>query len=78
MAVTIAVMTLSACAGKPDGESLVNGNQTLCADPRLEACTMEYLPVCARLGSGEVRTYSNACGACTDPEVVEHSPGACE
>ncbi len=49
---------------------------------------MDYTPVCATRESG-IRcvstpckstvkaTYANACGACSDPRVQYHQPGAC-
>ena len=51
---------------------------TACAVPRPEACTMEYIPVCGHLYSGERKTYPNACSACADPDVSGRDPGACE
>ena len=51
---------------------------TSCAVPRPQACTMEYIPVCGHLYSGERKTYSNACAACSDSEVSGRHPGACK
>ena len=51
---------------------------TACAEPRSQACTMEYIPVCGHLFSGERKTYSNACSACADSEVFGRHTGACE
>ena len=61
---------------------------TACADPRPEACTMDYRPVCATRDTGvrcitapcpstETKTFSNGCTACSDPKVLQHVPGAC-
>ncbi len=52
------------------------------------ACTMDYTPVCAQVDNGircikapcpstGNKTYSNACGACSDPNVIGYTPGAC-
>jgi hypothetical protein len=41
-------------------------------------CTMQYDPVCARLGSGDAiewKSYSNGCTACGNPEVDAYRPG---
>ncbi len=61
---------------------------TLCTDPRPQVCTMDYRPVCATRDTGircvttpcpsaEKRTYSNGCGACSDPKVSGYVPEAC-
>jgi hypothetical protein len=65
----------------PDAEPSAAGSDpslTLCAEPRPEACTREYLPVCARLQGGDSKTYGNACDACADPSVMGHRPGPCD
>lgn len=49
-----------------------------CPDPRPQVCTREYRPVCAQLQGGSLKTYSNGCSACTDPEVTGYHDGACE
>jgi alkaline phosphatase D len=49
-----------------------------CPDPRPQVCTREYRPVCAQLQDGSLKTYSNGCSACTDPEVTGYHDGACE
>jgi hypothetical protein len=51
---------------------------TSCAEPRLQACTREYIPVCGHLYNGERKTYPNACTACADSEVSGRHPGPCE
>lgn len=48
-----------------------------CTDPRPEACTMDYRPVCATLGDGSEKTYSNGCSACSDPQVGHYREGEC-
>jgi hypothetical protein len=50
---------------------------TICTEPRREACTRIYLPVCATRRDGTRRTYGNACTACADPDVVSHVRGPC-
>ena len=51
---------------------------TACAEPRPQACTMEYIPVCGHRYDGERKTYPNACSACSDPDVAGRDPGPCE
>lgn len=48
-----------------------------CADPRPQMCTKDYRPACGQLRDGSRKTYSNACTACTDPQVVAQGAGAC-
>ncbi len=49
----------------------------LCEEPRPQACTREYNPVCATLKDGGTRTGSTGCTSCSDPEVVGYKMGAC-
>jgi hypothetical protein len=51
---------------------------TSCAEPRFQACTMEYIPVCGHRYDGGRKTYANACSACSDSEVSGRHPGPCE
>ena len=62
---------------------------TDCQDPRPEACTQQYDPVCGLRDTGircittpcpssEWKTYSNSCTACSDPDVSGYWPGECE
>ena len=48
-----------------------------CAEPRPEACTMQYDPVCGEMTDGRSKTYSNACVACSDRLVTGYLKGAC-
>ncbi len=50
---------------------------TLCPEERLTMCTMDYTPVCALMKDNSVKTYGNACSACSDPQVVSHVKGIC-
>ena len=49
-----------------------------CTDPRPEMCTQDYSPACGLLEYGDKKTYSNACTACSDSDVVSYKPGRCE
>ncbi len=59
-----------------------------CEDPRPELCTMDYRPVCALRDTGlrcittpcpttEWKTYSNACSACSEPDIIGYKHGEC-
>jgi predicted small lipoprotein YifL len=72
------LLSLAACATGPLKPVPVDGRMTACVEPRSQICTMDYTPVCAELKSGELKTYSNACSACADLNVVSHRPAACE
>lgn len=61
---------------------------TTCSDPRPEACTMQYDPVCADKDNGircittpcpstDKVTYGNGCSACGDKDVYGYIPGEC-
>lgn len=76
LAAALLLVPLHACAGSaPDATS---SGETLCVNPRPEACTMQYDPVCATFADGSKATRSNACTACADAAVVSYRPGACE
>ena len=74
------VAATSGCAAPGDGAPPPAETRDLvtCSDPRPQMCTMQYDPVCARLGSGDAvewRSYSNGCTACGDPAVSAYRPG---
>lgn len=67
----------------------LNDDFVACEDPRPEACTREYMPVCAQVDTGircittpcpstEEKTYSTGCTACSDPDVYGYVPGECQ
>jgi hypothetical protein len=81
-----AVTTAPGAGGKP--AEAPKPKPTPCTDPRPQVCTMDYRPVCATRDTGircvttpcpstEKRTYSNGCGACSDPKVSGYVPEAC-
>ena len=60
-----------------------------CGDERPQMCTREYRPVCGKRDTGvrcvttpcpsvEYKTYSNACEACADENVISYVVGSCE
>lgn len=56
----------------PDSTAMPNE----CKDPRPTVCTREFNPVCATLKSGQT-SYSNACVACADLNVIRYTYGEC-
>ena len=48
-----------------------------CANPRPQMCTMDYRPACGIRRDGSSKTFSNACSACADADVVTQAAGAC-
>ena len=71
------VLSLGACASGPKDQMAAAPGATVCEDPRPQVCTMDYRPVCGRHEDGSVKTYSNGCGACSNPEVTSWVDGAC-
>lgn len=49
----------------------------ICPEKRPMVCTMDYRPVCGLSHDKSVKTYSNACTACSSPKVISHVPQAC-
>ncbi|MFT7683418.1 hypothetical protein [Moritella dasanensis] len=49
-----------------------------CPDERPQMCTMDYRPVCGTTESGEMKTFGNACGACSDETVRGFTEGECK
>lgn len=50
---------------------------TDCTNPRPQACTMQYDPVCGQKDDGSSDTYGNACSACGDSDVLSWVDGEC-
>jgi Kazal-type serine protease inhibitor domain len=48
-----------------------------CEEIRPKICTQEYVPVCGELADGSQKTYSNACSACSDMNVVRYQLDSC-
>lgn len=51
---------------------------TYCKEPRPQMCTMDYTPVCGLLDNKTVKTYGNACGACSDGKVSAYIANECQ
>ncbi len=48
-----------------------------CTEPRPQMCTMDFRPVCGVSADGTLKTYSNACGACSHAQVIAWREGDC-
>lgn len=73
----ITCLVLAACASTGADKTQPAAGATVCEDPRPQICTMDYRPVCGTHKDGSVKTYSNGCGACSNPEVISWIEGAC-
>ena len=69
--------SLGGCAIYSSESTPVPGAATLCEEPRPQICTMEYVPVCATLKDGGVKTYASGCSACSAVQVVSWVEGEC-
>ncbi len=70
------IIPLCACNSAP--EDVTNIDYTMCKDPRPEVCTMDYNPVCGLRSDGtEIKTFGNACTACSEKETIEYKTGEC-
>jgi hypothetical protein len=99
-ALLIAALVLTACAQAPVASEApppaaepppvadTRVEPAMCKDPRPEACTAHYDPVCATRDTGircvttpcpstELKTMGNACSACSDPKVYSYVKGEC-
>lgn len=75
----VALLLMAGCASDSGGRT--EGMEAAwihCTNPRPQVCTMEYMPVCARLNEDGRKTYDNGCNACADHRVVSYRPGRCE
>jgi len=77
---SVLLVVTTSCAATQEGPPAAAMDKDLvtCTDPRPQLCTMEYNPVCARLGEGdkaEWKTYASGCSACGDAAVSAYRPG---
>ena len=93
---TVAIVLTFGCndGGSSDAKTTVQPQTTGqaftdCQDPRPEACTQQYDPVCGLRDTGircvttpcpssEWKTYGNSCTACSNADVSGYWPGECE
>lgn len=72
----LTLFIIAACAVQDTNNDSSNGVHLCAADERNVICTEQYDPVCSTTSNGE-QTYPNACHACSDPDVISHTPGEC-
>jgi hypothetical protein len=70
-------LSMGACASAAPDKALAVNDATTCVEPRSQACTRDYRPVCAALKGGSEKTYSNGCTACADVKVNAWLEGPC-
>jgi hypothetical protein len=72
---------VNACAGKTPANTMHTTQGKVvtvdCMEPRPEACTKEYLPVCGQRSDATRATYGNKCEACADAAVLSYFAQAC-
>ncbi|MFK5986830.1 MAG: hypothetical protein QM479_15595 [Pseudomonadota bacterium] len=59
------------------GAGSAEPNAISCPEKRLSMCTREYRPVCGLNQNNEQKTYSNACTACSNKQLISYLPLAC-
>jgi hypothetical protein len=88
-AVLLCISCFTAIPSEPEIQQQGDSLFTQCEDPRAEACTREYNPVCAIRNTGvqcittpcpsmEEITYATGCTACADDTVIKYTLGACK
>jgi hypothetical protein len=76
--ICIITMSCAMISRQKQESKVVDPELTICSEPRRQACTRDYRPVCAQLQDGGFKTYSNGCTACADQAVTAYRHGACE
>ncbi len=87
LATAVVAALLNACAA-PAAKLAEEQGFSSCESPRTSMCTREYRPVCGHVDTGircvtqpcdasNHRTYSNACTACADEQVIGYEIGSC-
>ncbi|VAX01145.1 hypothetical protein MNBD_GAMMA21-1869 [hydrothermal vent metagenome] len=71
--------TLTGCSTKtnPEMTKMAGNGKIVCTEPRTLICTRDYRPVCAESKRGHFRTYSNACTACSNPDIASYVDLTC-
>ena len=78
----------SGTAGTSAPPAQAKNEPVMCTDPRPQACTQIYDPVCATRDTGircittpcpssEQKTMSSSCNACSDAKVSSYVKGEC-
>lgn len=74
LGLTMLTLLLSGCKS----HTQIPEHARACQDPRPQMCTMDYKPACGFQNDDAVKTYSNACQACSNPEVKWVVEGSCD
>jgi hypothetical protein len=74
LSLVFGLVLLNGCQSAPSSLAI---DQTSCSEPRPEMCTMDYKPVCGFDKNNNSKTYSNACSACSNKQVVTYIKGEC-
>lgn len=72
----VTVTSLS-CAVSPE-KDVVDKKLTQCETPKPQVCTRDYNPVCGFESDGNHKTFSNACTACSNENVISYDDGVCK
>ena len=88
----LAITVMTACASQTTAPTKpakpADSASISCGDERPQMCTREYRPVCGKRDTGvrcvttpcpsvEYKTYSNACTACADENVISYVVEKC-
>ena len=72
----VLVTSISACTTLTT--SMTDKKVVVCEAPRSQICTMDYKPVCGLMKGKGNQTFSNGCGACSNPKVISYTDKACD
>lgn len=73
----VMIWAVAGCAGASQNQPGLPENAVVCKEPRSTICTMDYQPVCGHFADGTAKTFSNACTACSNKNVVGFTQGTC-
>jgi len=74
---SITIMTLCLLLSACQSTAIKQDLQTNCPDLRPQMCTMDFKPVCGVFSEGTTKTFSNACTACSDKNILGFQEGKC-
>ena len=77
LCISLFVLSANCLANETIGLISAELSTVLCPEERPSMCTREYKPVCGLDQNNEQRTYSNACTACSNKQVVSYMADAC-
>jgi Kazal-type serine protease inhibitor domain len=75
--VSILALSTNCLANETMGLMRAELNTASCPEERPSICTREYKPVCGLDQNNEQKTYSNACTACSNKQVISYAANAC-